>query len=427
MSSLLSAKQPATERLTAIQSYYDELAAGETSAAEDIAQQISVTKPLADTVVIIPVAANQEAPQIANTLDQYAKQKTDRPFSLVLGLNCPRDYQFTPETRITQIEVEAAKERHPDLDVRTSFKVYEEPVIGQIRRDLWNGVLLSAMQHDQIDADRTIVGLNQDIDLMSMWPTSIRAIQGEYDKLARDDKFLPVLGMFMVHGMSPKHPNIGRAVAWQDHVIRQSGETFEAGLVIPVEMYAKAAGFDGKTSLGEVFTRTKSPHFIVPGAYAVTSPRRYLERVHTDGLAVWSAGNFSADEEYRTTDDYPDIGFDESIELIEGGILAAAAQIGKHVIKEVLIDCHTLRRREPQLFENIMFDATFIRELFSHRITRKQVVATRVLKKLTGSPELGEKLTGALPMDIPTMAERMHKVATTAPEPDQKTVTVKMS
>lgn len=421
MSEVLFANHSAYERHAVAETYYGSLGRHERLVASRISKQITSTGPLADTVVVIPVAAHQEAAQIDHTMAQYAAQKTDAPFSVVLGLNCPRDKQYHPDTQATLNEVDAAMQCYPGLDIRTSFRAYKKPIIGQIRRDLWNGVLASAIENEQLGHDRTVIGLNQDIDLEQLWPGSLHAIQSSYASLASYNAFMPVTGMYMRHGISPDHPNIARSLSWHDFTVRQTGGTFDAALAVPLEMYAFAGGFN-ETSLGEVFGRLKGPQYLHRGAYATTSPRRYLERIHRDGMHVWGHGKFSANDAYRVRDDFPDISEARAHQLMRNSLPQAAASIGSYVITGVLDALNQIRVSDPDMYELAVIKGAFLEYIYEKTITRKQLAGSRALTLLSGSNELADIFTKRMPMDIARMAGQMREVLEAASSDEDPTV-----
>jgi hypothetical protein len=55
---------------------------------------------------------------------------------------------------------------------------YETPIISEIRRDLWNGALLSAMNSGAyLYDDDEMIGINHDIDTTSMSPRYRQRVQ----------------------------------------------------------------------------------------------------------------------------------------------------------------------------------------------------------------------------------------------------------
>jgi hypothetical protein len=126
-------------------------------------------------VVIVPVAALQEAKSVPVAIAEYAKQDTNDPFTVVLGLNCPTDKRDSGKVQDTIAAVELAKETYPDLDIRSVFVEYQEPVIGRIRHDLWNGVAAAVIEMPpNTQFGSHTIGVNHDIDLIGFWQGSIK-------------------------------------------------------------------------------------------------------------------------------------------------------------------------------------------------------------------------------------------------------------
>jgi hypothetical protein len=294
-----------------IYEYLNELDESEREIANGIADDLLENdKPLANTVVIIPVAAQQEAAQIPKALESYAKQDTNEPFTVVLGLNHPLGRLQDPGINETEIAIDNARSEHPNLDVRSTLTIYDPPIIGEVRRDLWNGVAMAANRNGNFEENIDVIGINHDIDLVRLSKTFISAIQHRYKKL--DERHivadvLPVSGTLIKHAKSPQHPNISNAVFWSDYVIRKSGNTFEAGLVIPFSRYAYQNGFDPSSRTHETQNIMHTKPILLQGTKTETSPRRYIARMQTDGYDIWSPKTFSAEDKCRETTEYPDI------------------------------------------------------------------------------------------------------------------------
>jgi hypothetical protein len=306
-------------RREAVHGYVEQFTTRDTLNAEHIARSINLeNKPLAEYVVLIPVAAHQEAKQIEPALAQYAQQQDHAPFSIVLGLNSPLSEKNNPHIDATVAAVERAKQQHPQLDIRNSMLYYETPIIGEIRRDLWNGALLSAMESGTyLDDDDEMIGVNHDIDLISMSPRYIQRIQRYYAGRRRaytNAGMAPVpfspRATLLKHAPSSAHPNISRGAYWMDFMTRQLNGPYEASLVIPFSHYADRDGFqiDARTYETQPLMDVKvsaSPY--IPGTTMQTSPRRYIERLQHGYDKVWTIDTFGPNDSCRTSSTATDI------------------------------------------------------------------------------------------------------------------------
>src|SRR5690349_15191121 len=88
------------QRRSMVYDYLDSLAPEDVTAGNRIADDLLAGgKPLANTVVIIPVAAAQEANNIEPAMEQYNRLGHSEPFSIVLGLNEPTAKQSSRAVR----------------------------------------------------------------------------------------------------------------------------------------------------------------------------------------------------------------------------------------------------------------------------------------------------------------------------------------
>lgn len=311
-----------TRRQT-IDTYIDGFDTRDMAHARFIADSVqSNEQRLASSLVLIPVAAHQEAPQIAQTLEQYAMQETDQPFSVVLGLNSPSSEQDNPAIDATFAAIDNAKQCHPDLDVRTAMTFYDDPAIGTIRRDLWNGALLASLdQGAYSDSTDEIIGINHDIDLVSMSPRYIQRVQRHYQN--QQNKFanagissvpLSIRGTALKHAASPQHPNTSKGAYWMDFSTRQMQEVYEASIVVPMSNYASKGGFEvGVRSYetGPLVGEDTASRLIIPGTTMQTSPRRYIDRLQYGYDNIWSDETFGANDSCRFAGDRPDISHEQ--------------------------------------------------------------------------------------------------------------------
>ena len=393
------ANRSAAERPEIMAGFFDGLSDEDASHSYRVAAEIAACKPLANTVAVIPVAVHQEAAQIFPAMAEYAEQVGDAdPFTLVLNLNCPTSEANSDGTQATMDELERAGAAFPELDIRSFFRTYDEPRQGRIRRDAWNGVLRAAVLHDQIDEQQSVIVLNQDIDLLRMRRGSIAATQDEYARLAREGFVLPIGGMRMTHGKSEGHPNITTAVQWDDYIYYARGIAFEAGLIIPAEMYALFGGIRSTTRVGEVIKNTGEPHFFVRGAHAVTSPRRFHDRMHEDGYEIWQVQNFSATDACRDIkgDDRPDITREHMMQLIDGKVEDAGGLLGDSFIRSALRDYHRIFREHPEISRVSALDDAAVKASVAARMERVTRVTLSVLHLLTKDDAMVEKLRACI-------------------------------
>lgn len=291
-------------RLEHTRDFLAQLPPDEQRTAQRIAHELQQTGgPLKDTVVIIPVAAHQESKQIAAALSQYAQQQSDRPFSVVLGLNSPEQQADSPEVTDSLAAVQQAQIDNPQLTIHLSFSTYETPVIGAIRRDIWNGVLAA---RDNQATDRETIGVNHDIDVTYLSPHYLQSIQRHYDRyyarVGAGDHLHEPVSTRVSHSVLPAYPHVGQATAWADLSYRQRGASYEAGMVFPLSYYAARGGFDPSArtfETGQLLNGIEWP--LLAGGHLRTSPRRYIERfTHHGYQAIWTPTSFTADDLCRT-------------------------------------------------------------------------------------------------------------------------------
>lgn len=298
--------------------YLTQLNESDAASAQDIAEQIfKDERPLANFQVLIPVAAHQESAQITTALEQYAHQETSEPFSIILSLNSPIDEMDNPAVQASISEVEAAQQKHPHLDLRMAMSFYDEPTIGMIRRDLWNGALLASTYSGAYSSsDQDIIGINHDIDTVSISPRYIRRIQQHYINKHRhygvhglSESPLPPSSTMVRHALSPDHPNISKGVAWVDYIYRTANVGYENGLITPFSHYALRGGFQASSTTHETGALLEGiPEvYRIPGTTMQTSPRRYVERLRHGFDAIWTPDSFGVDDDCRLEHTHPDL------------------------------------------------------------------------------------------------------------------------
>ena len=186
-------------------------------------------RPMAYTAVLIPVAAHQESASIVPAMAEYANQGTADPFTIFILLNYPTD-RPDADTRKSIAQVEAAKRQFPTLDIRYCVRGYDQPVIGQLRKDLWDATLRLAVSDGLYGQSGTdVIGINHDIDTVRISRHYLHNVQDHYENLqavldASGTPETPLPSRFtQVKHFFPfsTHPNIARALLWTDLTYRQ--------------------------------------------------------------------------------------------------------------------------------------------------------------------------------------------------------------
>ncbi|USN96872.1 MAG: hypothetical protein H6797_01595 [Candidatus Nomurabacteria bacterium] len=334
--------------------------------------------PLAPTCVLIPVAAHQESERIVPTMAEYAKQETDDPFSVVLYLNAPTTASYA-EIRKAELAVARAKREFPHLDLRASkTHEYKNPVIGAIRKRLWDATMLLSHCEGLFEESGDVVGLNHDIDTEWMRRNFMHNVQKYYasyrsqNNAAGLNNYLKPAGTQLSHAYDSERPNISKVVFWYDyiHKHRTPYSTYEAGLVVPFSTYAKNNGFAEESQTYE--TRTMTARGLaakIPGTHHKTSARRFTSRLPSVAVnSVWSNETFGANDDCRT-------------ENLPGDITPARA---KNLIKNTLSDIFL------SFFDQIIID--YQRGVgyldFPARMTKQKNLAVAILERLDNTGEL---------------------------------------
>lgn len=394
-----------------IQDYIQKLEGLDQVTAQKIGSELASAEPLAQTVIIIPVAAHQESTRIEHALGEYARQSTSLPFSVVLGLNCPVKEQESQEVSASLEAVERAKTKYPNLDVRTTFNTYRKPTIGQIRRDLWNGVAIAVSQNLSGDeAGNKTIGINHDIDLACLNPLYIRNVQSYYFGSTNTEDSLSTLaitGTQTYHAPSQAHPNTSKAVSWFDYISRACESAFEAGTVIPFVTYARQKGFDSTRTEREVVGILNGKQInIIRGTLNATSPRRFIHNIDEQAFDVWAEGTFSSTDTCREGDLLvPDIARGRMHDIVRGTflytpdniILAHAKKVGSYMAR--------LQKTNPDLFEGVSADDSFFLSQVHNRLERVKTVSDRVLTRVVGKPSFANKFNHSL------TSERVEELA----------------
>ncbi len=298
--------------------------------ADDMSAEIAADlyrpgQPIQSTCVLIPVAAHQETHNIAPALAAYAAQRPIAAFSILMLLNYPKGADTEAVSR-TITEISLAKGRHPNLDVRYSLHSYEQPTIGQVRKDLWDATARLALREGTFETVfGDVIAINHDIDTVSMTPRYIQHIQKNFveRQMALKDEGLetePLESRYTAvrHAYPTQtHPNVARALFWGDFVTRQAypDGCYEEGLVVPLSWYAKQGGIDGSYKTHE--TRRLGPREPkgISGTVMQTSPRRYIERLSIDSEGpIWQETTFTPHDRCRVQEgsDIGDISFQQA-------------------------------------------------------------------------------------------------------------------
>lgn len=371
-------------------------------------------RPLASTVVLIPIAAHQEAPNIANAALQYANQETDQPFSVLLYPNAP--FGTSPSaTDATLEEIELAKKAHPGLDLRsTPVEYYDKPKIGAIRRNLWNAALLLAHYEGAFDqTGDEVIGINNDIDIVRQSPRNMRRVQKwasnqqrKYNEVDVPNAITPPRNLFVRHAYDPEYPNTARAVFWYDFSYAQlrSKGSYEAGLILPFSFYAHRGGYQADATLVESRSvlNGKKP-VVIPGTILETSPRRFAQRLNDTSrlFNIWTNDTFGADDECRTTK-APDISEAKLKNLVHGSLTRSMDYfLGKTIDQYEEI-------YETEVYWELR-DSAAVLEEFVAALERKKRLAVTVLDRVLELPYTAEILSKRSQFDMRLIAEQWWK------------------
>lgn len=281
----------------------DKMSQNDRDTAANIAELFQdPNKPMADTAVLIPVAAHQDGRHIFNTMEQYANQRGCKPFTVFLHLNAPLDTAPLEDVEFAIAETERAKKAFPQLDIRHDIMYYGEEAIGGIRRNLWNAAFLLAHHEGKTDSD--IIGMNHDIDTAYVSPHYVSRVQQYYDnkrqraaQIGLQNFIARPTGTRVTHATLPGHPNVGKVTTWIDNSHFQDPKSFgyEAGLVIPFSYYSHQGGFRAHSKTHEtswVYDFQNIPY--LTGAHLYTSPRRYIDRLDEFGNnKIWTHDSFT--------------------------------------------------------------------------------------------------------------------------------------
>lgn len=362
--------------------YLRSLPEHEAQTTEQYADQLLSDGPLAPCTVIIPVAAKQEAHNILRSMSCYARQDTQEPFTVVLGLNA--DVPATDESvRPTLDAVEAAKTLYPELDLRTTYRIYSgQTTIGDIRRDTWNGVLFAGLVGQTITSDTDILGINHDIDTHSLPRKYMQRVQ-DYakDPIRKGSPTYTELR----HSLDSRTPNISRFTFWSDflHHNYGGGIGYEAGALIPMQYYAEQGGIRPNTATHEIgsFIQDDVRRKLWKTGMLQTSPRRYQARLAVAGPEkIWTDDSFTTSDDCRNVDFTPE---DISEQELKRRILQL-----NYLVPGVVMN---LRKLSIQLasteIEQPMTHDEYI-EYFERTVKQRKKIASRTLAYCVALPNM---------------------------------------
>lgn len=395
---------------------------------DETVETVTGTDQLRPHCVNIPVAAHQDSQLIYHALSQYAKQKNSRPISTILHLNAP----VTEPTSVFDVAhdtITRAKKDFPELDIRSFQTQYEHPRIGKIRSDLWKTTIKTALEDKSITPTNDVIGYNHDIDLEYLPDNYFAAVEKWYDKRRKNfalinaaldlpaDRciILPYSFTRVRHATRfETHPNSSAVIAWSDLMTRLQNNSFEAALITPFSRYAKSGGFKNTDTTMETRAITNGEkdglqpdEYIVPSLPLVTSPRRYLERLHHGGIeSVWEEGTFGATDACRSTQTPPDISREQAHKHIERSIndtytMTANAAVLRRISKSLK------RHRYEYIHKPGDFPTTapeeeqfaVLEDIRLRLIERTNQIAIRALKSYLGSDTISLKhLINELPI-----------------------------
>lgn len=359
---------------------------------------------LARTGVLIPIAAHQEAERILPAMAEYAGQDGANSFSIILLLNYPTGADQA-HVDASLAAVQQAKHDYPQLDIRYATAAYDAPVIGKIRKDLWDATAQVALTDGLYDTPTgEFIGINHDIDTESIGRHYIRNIQTHYHELAhtqaipvpgrRQNTVLPSRYTQVKHRYPfETHPNIARALLWTDLSHRQffSGGGYEEGMVIPLSLYAEKGGFNPNKITHETEPFTPPDYQGILGTPMETSPRRYISRLGEVGAGdIWTDDSFGATNECRDqTVNFRDITTTELEDYIfatlEDNLDLFTFAGARHARRTLYPQLRAAALTDKDLFEQ--HNRTFNADITKLAATRLRL-AQRALSSVVGSPLL---------------------------------------
>lgn len=357
-------------------------------------------KPMANTAVLIPVAAGQDLRLIHGAMEQYSKQRGNEPFTIFMLLNAPQGIGLEGASND---EVTKAAKNFPNLDIRSIYAEYSESTIGEIRYDLWNSALMLAYYEQKLKPGKPdIIGINHDIDVDYLSPHYLKRVQQYYklrqsraNMVGASEAPMRAVGTRVSHSVLPSHPNVGKVTNWVDNTYFQMPEhaSYEAGIVIPFSWYTFRGGFNPEARTHETsWVHGGVPLKNISSAQLYTSPRRYIDRLEEHRTTgIWTPGSFGTNDSCRE-ELKPDI----SAEVAEDLIIERLQQdMVESWMYGALNDVYSALKYADL---NELRCETFVE--LQHLVAETQAVkqqakAARFLRKVVGSETLAEILETA--------------------------------
>jgi hypothetical protein len=362
-------------------------------------------KPLPSTVVLIPVAAHTESELILPAMQQYSLQNNCAPFAVCLLLNHPKGASGA-EVEKSVAAVEGAKRNFPSMDIRYSTAEYEHPTIGRIRKDLWDAVLRVAHAEGKFAITQyadDILGINHDIDTVSIDPFYISTIQSHYQALGAQPQvsapYIAPMGSRYTqvrHGLDMKNfPNISKGIWLADFASKMAYPTgaYEEGMVIPFTLYATRNGFEAYDQTYETEKFVPTDYAGIPGTRMQTSPRRYIDRLDENGFAnLWTTESFGPNDECRVPQERKDIAPQRLDELLFDALPLHTAYYANLQVFKILEALNF----GPEDADLAAGDAIFVDpkellfQVFAKTLTTMSTVSRRILGPASIYPPLAE-------------------------------------
>lgn len=380
-------------------------------------------KPVASTAVLVPVALHQDLGHVDTALSLYDQQTGAEPFTIFLSFNSPAEVEQRYLDACAR-EVASFADDYPDLDIRHTIQLYDPPIIGQVRKDLWDGALKTAYCDGVFDEPISeVIGINHDIDSVTMSPNYIQSIQRHYKKQQADqsrdgfaqDVMNPAASNTRLE-IPASHPNTAKGIFWQQAIYHQyfnsTGSGYDAGMIMPFSYYAKKGGF-AKTRTYE--TKPLVPTSLgtlskIQASKLVTSSRRQIDRFPDNGYNIWTDESFSATDNCRsqplemlrdaTTDELSEHIFDNldshADVLVAAGVVKSPRMLDDSTYikslhdrssdtKAVALDLYSARverqRRFGQRALQIIKQPNYMIDLFNQAVDEKKVFHGAAVEK----------------------------------------------
>lgn len=309
----------------------------------EMAFQLESERSMRHWVVLTPVLATTDGDYLENYVRQYAQQEFRPTVILFPNASLSKD----PDRSLVRAcvgKIEELQSKYPSLDLR--FVVDPDPSqeftsIGHLRRKLWDAVVLKTFWEDG-ENPRTVEMLrvnllggveelarahhllggeyyffNHDVDLVSLPKNYVRefvnrTVLDEFSDSGRVDWYESK----MKHEWVPELPNVSAVVGVYDYLHSSIRSGFEASICVSALTYTEFGGFDPNSFTYEVagLFRMSPKRRWINNAAAVTSQRRWAERLHSNSIeGVWdkpeesTVASFNEDDECRVGQGLGDI------------------------------------------------------------------------------------------------------------------------